>query len=366
MRVSLKTIGDVWKFRMRTAFALRKSASGTLATPEELDHLVAQQTAYWKQHPPLTDAAIQQALSDLNGRSTSAFVFSVRDRRVRMWDKRSAGKGIAQSQEQRSFFKRALLYHAFLAKTVTRSRLDDPFDFALDVNDMPADSVDLPIFSFQKTRGAHNLLIPDVDFFQMRWYRHERDILNYEQKTNSACFVGSSTGKWLNIEDVRRHASPRLRAAAYFHGHPHVLFRIAKAAHCLSDEVRACLMSQPYFSSQMRWEDQLRHRFLISIDGNGAACSRLVKSLFSNGVVIKYDSPYELYYFPALKPCRDYLLVRQEEDVERTLDAEAAQPGTFKHIAQAGQRFARRYLTIRSVMDYTARLLRAYAGLKRR
>lgn len=363
MRVSLKTIGDVWKFRVRMALALRQSASGTLAAPEELDHLVALQTAYWNDHPPLAGAAAQQALSDLCERSPSAFVFSVRSHRIRMWDKRLAG--IAHTQEQQGFLKRALLYQAFLAKTLTRSRLDGSFDFALDVNDMPADSVGLPILAFQKECGAHNLLVPDVDFLQSHWYRHERDTLTYEEKTNSACFVGSSTGAWLSAEDVRRHTTPRLRAAAYFHGSPRVLFRIANAVQCMSDEALACLMSQPYFSSQVSWEDQLRHRFLISMDGNGAACSRLVKGLLSNGVVVKYDSPHELYYFPALKPCRDYLVARQDEDVERMLDTEAAHPGTFKHIAESGHRFGRKYLTIRSVMDYTARLMRAYANLNR-
>jgi len=124
-------------------------------------------------------------------------------------------------------------------------------------------------------------------------------------------------------------------------------------------------MSKPYFSDPMSWEDQLRHRFLISIDGNGAACSRLVKSLFSNGVVVKYDSPYELYYFSALKPDQEYLPALQEQDIERTVDLEASRTGTFKHIAESGQRFAHRYLTIRSVMDYSARLLRAYVGLSR-
>jgi hypothetical protein len=364
MRAPLKTLGDLWKFRVRMALARSVRPVGPLATPDELDRLVALQTAYWKGHPPLAGAAAQQALSDLNDRTISAFVFSVRGRRIRMWNKRPADTA-AHREQQRSFLKRALLYQAFLAKTLAGSGLDGAFDIALDVNDMAADSAELPIFAFQKERGAHNLLMPDVDFFHSRWYRGERDPLTYEQKTNSACFVGSSTGGWLSAEDVRRQATPRLRAAAHFHGNPRVLFRIANAVQCRSDEARAALMSQPYFAAQLSWPDQLRHRFLISMDGNGAACSRLVKGLLSNGVVIKYDSPHELYYFAALEPGTDYLPATRDEDVERMLDAEAAHPGTFKHVADAGQRFARRYLTIRSVMDYTARLLRAYAALPR-
>jgi len=367
---SLKTVADDWKFRIRMAKALRDAAPRAPATSDELDQLVAMQTAYWERRPLLAGAAAQQALCDLNDRSISAFVFSVRGKEVRLWHKRQVlfppEQEIARRDEQRGFFKRALLYQAFIAKTLRRSKGEASVDFALDVNDFPADAADLPIFSFQKARGAHNLLLPDVDFFHSKWYRRDHDPLRYEEKMNSACFVGSSTGTWLTVEDIRNRETPRLRAAAYFCGNPRVSFRIANAVHCLSEEAKALLMSQPYFSSQVGWEDQLRHRFLISMDGNGAACSRLVKGLRSNSAVIKFGSPYELYYFPALRPGGEYLLAEKEEDVERIVETEAASPGVFKEVAESGRRFAEKYLTIGSVMDYTARLLTAFTGLTRR
>ncbi len=364
---SLRTVGDVWKFRIRMANALRDAAPSAAATSDELDRLVAMQTAHWEGRPLLAGAAAQQALRDLNDRSISAFVLSVRRKNVRLWNKVfPPEQEIVQRDEQRGFLKRALLYRAFIEKTLRRSKVETAFDFALDVNDFPEDAADLPIFSFQKVRGAHNPLLPDVDFFQSKWYQHDHDGLPYEEKTNSACFVGSSTGAWLGVDEIRNQQTPRLRAAAYFCGNPRVLFRIANAVHCLSEEAKALLMSQPYFSSQVSWEEQLRHRFLISMDGNGAACSRLVKGFRSNSAVIKYDSPYELYYFPALRTGADYLLAEKDEDVERFVETEAASPGAFKEVAQSGRRFAERYLTIGSVMGYTARLLNAFAGLTRR
>jgi Glycosyl transferase family 90 len=367
---SLKTVGDDWKFRIRMANALRDTGPRAPATGEELDRLVAMQTAYWERRPMLAGAAAQQALCDLNDRSISAFVLSVRGSNVRLWNKRQAlfppGQDTVHRDEQRGFLNRALLYQAFIEKTLRRSKVEASIDLALDVNDFPADAADLPIFSFQKARGARNLLLPDGDFFREKWYRQDHDPLLYEEKMNSACFVGSSTGAWLSVEDIRNRTTPRLRAAAYFCGNPRVLFQIANAVHCLSEDAKALLMSQPYFSSQVGWEDQLRHRFLISMDGNGAACSRLVKGLLSNSAVIKFDSPYDLYYFPALRAGGEYLLAEKEEDVERIVETEAASPGTFKEVAQAGRRFAEKYLTIGSVMDYTARLLTAFAGLTRR
>lgn len=369
MASALRSAADLWKFRARMALALRDHAPDAVATPAELDHLVEQQIAYWRRHPPLAGAAAGSALRDLNERSISAFVLALRGQRVGLWPKPEPslpGQEPAERREQRqAFLRRAALYRAFLERTLRRARLDCTFDVALDVNDFPADSPELPVIGFQKPHGGHNLLLPDVDFFHQRWYRREQDALSYEQKSNTACFVGSSTGGWLTVDTIRRHETPRLRAAAHFHGNPRVLFRLANAVQCRSDEARAYLESQPYFSRPLSWDEQLRHRFLISMDGNGAACSRLVKGLFSNSVVVKYASPHELYYFPALTPGTHYLSVSQDDDIERVLDTEAAHPGSFKPVSEAGQRFARRYLSIRSVMDYTAGLLKAVAGLIR-
>lgn len=360
-------VWKVWKFRMRMALGARDVPKGPLASPDELDALVRLQTAYWESNPPLPPHAAREVLQALNARSISAFIFSVRGRHVRLWEKPALSfppeEAAMRREQHRNFLGRALLYQAFIAAVLRSRKARHSFDFALDVNDLPEDSSDVPIFGFQKERGAHNLLLPDVDFFYSKWYRKEHDALAYEDKEVSACFVGSSTGAWLTADDVRRHESPRLRAAAYFHGHPRVMFRIANATQCLSEEARACLMGQPYFSAYVGWEDQLRHRFLIVMDGNGATCSRLVKGLLSNSVVVKFDSPHELYYFPALQAGRDWLLVEQEKDVEQIIECETAQPGSFKGVAASGQQFAAKYLTQRSVMDYTAQLFKAFAAL---
>jgi len=358
----------MWKFKLRMARARWDTAATGLASAAELDQLVTLQAAYWRHNPPLVGSAAQRALTALNHRSASAFVCSVRGGRVQLWPKPASGLGQAAAvhrHEQQVFRRRARMYRAFIEATLRHSGATLDLDFALDVNDMPADAADVPIFSFQKLRGAHNPLLPDVDFFHSRWYRDDRDSLRYEDKTATACFVGASTGDWLTVVDIRHHQTPRLRAAAHFQGDPRVVFKIAKAVHCLTEEARAELLRQPYFSAYVPWQDQLRHRFILSMDGNGAACSRLVKGLRSNSVVVKFESPYELYYFAALRPGRDLLQANDEADLQRILDDESASPGTYQAVARGGQLFAQKYLTIRSVMAYTAGLLSAFAALSR-
>jgi hypothetical protein len=370
LRATLAIAWKVSKFRLRMALHAPDSSATAQATTQELSRLVSPQTAHWEAQPRLSQPATMQALQELNERSTSAFILSIRGERVRLWKKRQfsfdAEEADFRLEEQRSFLKRAMLYRAYLEAVLRRSQALDSFDMALDVTDLPEDSSAFPIFSFQKQRGAHNLLLPDVDFFHSKWYPKEHDELSFDAKAHSACFVGSSTGNWHTVESIRKLTSRRLQMADYFHQHPRVVFRIANAAQCLSEEAKTCLMSQRYFSSYVSWEEQLRHRFLIVMDGNGATCSRLVKGLMSNSVVVKFDSPHQLYYFAALEPGSDYLLVDQEADLERIVECEAAHPGSFKEVALHGQRFAAKYLTMTSVMDYTALLLKSFAALNRR
>lgn len=373
LRPTLDIAWKVWKFRTRLTSSVRDAPEKTAvigqANKEELHRLVKHQTAYWEAQPPLSQRATVDALHDLNARSTSAFILSVRGQKVRLWKKRRFSFPGAQAQfrleEQRSFLKRAMLYRAFIEAVLQRSQAAYSFDMALDVTDLPQDSAEVPIFSFQKERGAHNLLLPDVDFFHSKWYQKEHDALSYDAKAISACFVGSSTGDWHTVDSIRHLESKRLRMAAHFHQHPQVRFQIANATQCLSEEAKTVLMSQPYFSSYVSWEEQLRHRFLIVMDGNGATCSRLVKGLMSNSVVVKFDSPHELYYFPAIKRGQDLLVVDTENDLECIVKREAAHPGTFKAVSQQGQQFATKYLRMKSVMDYTALLLKSFAALRR-
>jgi hypothetical protein len=369
LRSPLNVAWKVQKFRWRMAFSARAPALPGQASTDELQQLVNQQTAAWKARPLLTPEKLTQALRELNAQSTSVFIVSIRGQKVRLWEKRQFSFPADEAQfrmaEQQSFLKRAMLYRAFFEAVLSRARARFSLDFALDVTDLAQDSNNLPIFSFQKRRGAHNPLLPDVDFFHSKWYQKEHDALDYQAKTNTACFVGSSTGDWHTVESIRKLESRRLQMANHFHQHPSVTFLIANATQCLSEEAKTLLMEQPYFSSHVSWEEQLRHRFLIVMDGNGATCSRLVKGLMSNSVVVKFDSPHELYYFSALEPGRDYLLIEKEADLERILEREATHPGSFNETAQHGQQFAKKYLTMTSVMDYTALLLKSFAALNR-
>ena len=348
---------------------LRDNANEMAATHEELRQLVIGQTAWWEENAPLRPPEASETLRHLNHRSWSVYVFSVSEGRIAIWPKpwltvrRQDQRLYAFSR--RAYGRRAALCRAYLEHVLKRAGNTASFDFAFDAADEPCDSAAVPIFSMNKKDSAHNILLPDTEFFEYDWYRNDRDPFSYEAKTLSACFVGGSTGGNLVTRDkIRDRAMPRLRAAEYFRQNPDVMFRISAAANCESPEVELYMREQPWFGPYVPWQDQLRHRFLISMDGNGAAWSRVVRSMRSNSVLLKYESPMVMYYYPALKAGENFLLIREDADIPGIIAQERAEPGKFRQVAQAGSLFAQKFLNPASVSNYTALLLARFSEMR--
>jgi hypothetical protein len=77
-------------------------------------------------------------------------------------------------------------------------------------------------------------------------------------------------------------------------------------------------------------------------------------------VVLKYDSPHELYYSSGLIPWLHYIPISSDQQVIDIVRMERDQPGRFRYIGEESQRFYRRYLTRHGVMTYASRLIEMY------
>jgi Glycosyl transferase family 90/Methyltransferase domain len=223
----------------------------------------------------------------------------------------------------------------------------------------------IPIFSFQKAQGSRLILLPDVDFFVFNFYdgvTEIRDNIPFEEKSCSAVFAGSTTGSGgkLTAKIAAEYGLPRLRSAAFFRDKPSVTFDLTNLVEYDTEETKRILEEAGFGGKPLPWEEQFSHKFLISMDGNGATCSRVVIALKSNCVLLKYESPHSLYYFPSLQPWVHYIPIHTDDDVLWVIEAERRQPGLFKHIAKAGSEFAETYLTESGTMEYTASVLKLY------
>lgn len=260
---------------------------------------------------------------------------------------------------------RARAYRQLLRSALRWTNRNVNVTLAIDVADLPENYADVPVLSFQKRTGYSNILMPDVDFFNGLWYRNFTDPVPYADKRTHACFYGSSTGGIVRMADLGDAAccNERIELAKDLHGNPWVTFKIANATQCDSEETRKSLEQSPFFSKPVDWREQLQNRFIVSVDGNGATCSRVVLALMSNSVLVKYRSDSELFYFPALTAGEHYLAAESGSEIEAIVRGEEANPGQYRSIAESGRRFAKRYLTQGSVLAFTGALISEYEHL---
>lgn len=186
---------------------------------------------------------------------------------------------------------------------------------------------------------------------------------------STAAFVGSTSGSGLqriDAENARTLAwPPRLKSFAYFRGNLRVSFRLPAVVQCDSADTAQILKTQGCGigreGARELWRRQFQGRFIISMDGNGATCSRVAIALKSRCALMKYDSDSILYYFHGLQPGRHYIPIAADADVEKILDLEAG--GTsFAAVAEQGRLFAQAMLGRVAVLAYTCLLLETYAS----
>ena len=261
------------------------------------------------------------------------------------------------------YFARAHLYETFLNGVARRHALPRR-SIVIDVADEAPASRDRPIFTFQREVGSPNLLLPDPDFLVGGFYDDPRsfalpDTTAFIDKKPSAIFVGSTAGGGhLTVEKLRADPPPRIQLARFAKAHLKIIVRLPNLTQC-DEAARQALLEEGYGGPPIHWRDQVGHRYLISIDGNGAACSRIFLSLASNSVPIKLRSGNELFYFPGLEDGVHYLGIGTFDEMPGIL---AADRHRHASVAEAGRLFAEAYLTRPELERYTAMLLRWFAG----
>lgn len=260
---------------------------------------------------------------------------------------------------------RPVNYQQFLQAVVKNYCPDLETRIAIFLADRGVPDADVPIFSFQKPYDSRAVLMPDIDLLVGGFdtIAGFRDPFTYMDKSCTATFAGSTTGAMINEQTAHEMSLPRLRSAMFFRDHPAVDFRLPAIVQA-NAAATAILRGKGIGDGvTVPWKEQCRHRFLISMDGNGAACSRVLLCLLSNSVLLKYHSPHELHYFDGMRPWRHYLPVQRDEDVLSFIEMERRQPGMFAEIARAGHNFALTFLARDPAMRYTAELLQQYARI---
>ena len=307
-------------------------------------------------------------LNEANRRHPTVFLLSIVDGVVTLADKEEfyTREELDDPDSVAPSIGRIHAYKNFIACVLAQDNAKITTTLAICVNDTPIERFDIPVCGFQKVWGSPAILLPDIDFLGHNFYvvGDYDDMLSYHQKRTSAIFVGGTSGGGLITAKTAQDLSvPRIRSALYFKGHNDVYFTLPNIGQCDSEETKELIRSMGISGNRASFPDQLRHKFMISMDGNGATCSRVAIALRSNSALLKYDSPHMLYYFQQLTPWVHYIPIYRDSDITHIVNLEKRDPGKFEYVARMGSKFFKTFLSRSRIFQYTSELLAMYADI---
>jgi len=329
-----------------------------------ISNLVSQQLKYWKDRN-INHSDIAFANQKLNENFNNIFILKFKNEKVfinskpRFYD--DSQLAILDINTPRPV-RRAIQYLDFLNKVILHKNLSLDFEIALKVSDEPIKSYDTPSFAFQKMEFSPEILLPDIDIINPDLHNFQIDEIPYEQKFTKAVFVGSTTGMRHTKESVISLQNERLRNGVFFKDEPLVDFNLPNIVQC-TDEAKSLIKQLGINGSRIEWSEQFKNKFIISMDGNGATCSRVFLALKSNSVLMKYASHHQLFYFPLLRSYEHFLPIHNPKDVLHFINMEKQSSHAYQEINKNAKRFSNEYLSMDSLMEYTSRVLLGYSQI---
>ena len=257
-------------------------------------------------------------------------------------------------------------YYLQLFEDVLRSfSIPENLVIAVDVDDHPFQHSEVPLFAFQKRKGDPLVLLPDIDMLEHNYYLSAdfEDQVPPNEKLDKAFFVGSTTGRDITPEVVETLSLPRLRAAVFFRDRPKVVFRIANIVQYTDARVVKMIEDLGVTGQPAWWSEQFAYKYILSMDGNGATCSRVVIALRSRSALIKYVSDFHLYFFRGLESGREYIEVADDAQVLDVLRWGSEETSRVCQIVEQANAFCDAHLSRVAVLTYVDRLLTQYAEM---
>lgn len=239
----------------------------------------------------------------------------------------------ATARERSQFL--ALIYKEWLDDPKYREVVMD-FDFIVPItfSDMPVDKVQhIPSLCFSKNSFSNSILVPNLP---STLKRHEFDYVDSDDrplshKTDKMSFCGSLTNIYWNSHGIQYNQ--RLQAAWMAMQAPDLwnckIIQPPQFDPVEWEEVKGKLQTLfPGLTESEHWsdkfikvsiEDQLKHKFQLTIDGHTCAWARLPWQMYSNSVVFKIKNPQDDFvewFYPLLKNGKHLL----EVDIHNLLE----------------------------------------------
>jgi hypothetical protein len=174
------------------------------------------------------------------------------------------------------------------------------------------------VLTFGSKINSNSILIPDI--YQMYNYQDSlnssyNDNIDFKDKINKIIFAGSTTG---NI-DVRHN--DRINACIWSNYNKwaknNTYFKITNIVQIPHNKLyyytkRNNLSIESIISNNISINDQLKYKYILSIDGNTWAWDRPVWIMNSNSLFFKYESDNIGWYYDFLKEDTHYISVNRD------------------------------------------------------
>lgn len=253
---------------------------------------------------------------------------------------------------------RAHYFHTYLREHVLKdwsNGLSVDGYYRVTYHDAYTDTSDLMVYAKNKD-FKHQSLIPD--YYQTGGYSWQlKPIADYtpvHEKKPEVCFYGASTGNCAVAEN------DRINACLWSIDHRHCSkFYITNLCQIDSKTLDDCVgvKAKAILTNPISIQEQLKSRFVMSIDGNTAAWDRPVWIMQSKCPLFKYESPNVLWYYPAMKADVHYIDVPNLESIPNLVHEYLNQQQRCADIVERANIFVQEYCCRSSHVNYMRELL---------
>jgi hypothetical protein len=224
-----------------------------------------------------------------------------------------------------------------------------------------------PVLTFAKPRSAPSVLIPDfealgghlaliaeVDAAARR--------IPWEDKLDQACWRGASTGGFSTADSVER--LPRAALVLLSLANPLEIDARFTFLCQMDEAARQMLTSRGALGGRLTPTEQLRHRYLIDVDGNSCSYSRCYWGLLGNSVLLKQVTDETQWYYGSLRPYQHFIPVKRDlSDLLAQLAWARAHDDECRKISRQASDFARTELSFGRTLQYLRLVLSECAAI---
>ncbi|NGX50572.1 MAG: hypothetical protein K1060chlam2_00418 [Chlamydiae bacterium] len=224
-----------------------------------------------------------------------------------------------------------------------------------------------PIFVHCKQEGnPYIIVMPDHEIltgYETLDSKIDKAILSspWEEKKDIAFWRGSTTGGGYNHSNWRTFPRSKLvymaRASA--------LIDAKFSLYVQGAETNEELLAETDLRGEFIMpEESLVYRYLIDVDGNASTYSRYYWILRSNCVPLKQTTPFQMWFYPALKPFVHFIPYADDlSDLQKSIAWAKTHPEQSREIADTSRQFILNQLTTEHAYAYLYLLLTEYAKL---